>query len=126
MKNFFPVIGIIGVLLGGYFLMGDAAGRQGAAGELANIQSLFQGEEVVLEIAGSAFAPQRIEVKRGTTVTWVNNDATRHNAVADDGSFRTPLLPKGGRASVTFRAAGSFPYSCGPHPFMRGEIVVKE
>jgi len=80
-------------------------------------------EEITVEIVNMTFPPA-IQVRQGAKVTWVNRDATRHNVIADDWSFKTELIGRGESVSVTFPKKGEFPYYCGPHPFMRGTVEV--
>jgi plastocyanin len=70
------------------------------------------------------FSPASVTVAIGDTVTWRNTGDAPHNATADDGSFRTPDLNKGGSASHTFDQAGTFSYICTIHPQMKGTVRV--
>jgi plastocyanin len=70
------------------------------------------------------FSPSSVTVAVGDTVTWRNTGEAPHNATADDGSFRTPDLNKGGSASHTFDQAGTFSYICTIHPQMKGTVRV--
>lgn len=69
------------------------------------------------------FAPASITVNVGDTVTWTNSDTAPHNAVANDGSFKTSDLKKGGSGSATISAAGTHAYICTIHPSMKGTVV---
>jgi len=73
----------------------------------------------------TAYSPNPVTITRGSTVTWVNNDSTTHDQVADGGAFNTGNVAPGAQASVTFQNAGSFPYHCGVHPNMVATIVVQ-
>ena len=79
------------------------------------------------------YDPDPANVAVGTTVTWINDDATLHTVVsgnpttgetADFGSSST-FLSKGKTISHTFDTAGTFDYYCTLHPFMIGQVVVK-
>jgi len=70
------------------------------------------------------FSPTSVSVAVGDTVTWRNTGQAPHNAVADDGSFRTPDLNQGESASETFTNAGTFSYICTIHPQMKGTVRV--
>jgi plastocyanin len=48
-----------------------------------------------------------------------------HTVTATDGRFDSGNIEPGERRSLTFSRAGTFPFHCTPHPFMRGEIVVR-
>lgn len=69
--------------------------------------------------------PATTTVQAGDTVTWTNSSGATHTATADDGSFDTGNIADGASGSVTFAAAGSFPYHCAIHASMTGTIVVE-
>lgn len=73
----------------------------------------------------TAYSPNPLNITRGTTVTWINNDTSTHDQIADGGAFATGIVEVGGRASVTFQTAGAFPYHCGRHPGMVATINVQ-
>ncbi|HWK88361.1 MAG TPA: cupredoxin family copper-binding protein, partial [Longimicrobium sp.] len=72
-----------------------------------------------------AFAPPRIEITAGTTVTWTNNDPLAHSVTAADGGFDSGLIQPGASWSRTFTAPGTYDYHCTPHPFMKGVVIVR-
>lgn len=73
------------------------------------------------------YQPGRIQVKTGTTVTWVNEDEIFHTVTAEkkEGSFDAPLDGKGKSFSFTFFQPGIYTYYCDRHEHMRGEIEVR-
>jgi len=76
-------------------------------------------------IKNMAFSPADLRISAGDTVTWVNEDNSRHSAWDDNGNaFDTGLLSRGESASLTFNGAGSFSYRCRPHSRMRGTITI--
>ena len=84
------------------------------------------GKEVVMK--DITFQPETVDVAKGDTVTWKNDDSVNHDVTADDDSFSSG--DAGGMASGdtfehTFDKAGSFKYVCTVHPGMEGEVVVK-
>jgi len=74
-------------------------------------------------IENFAFSPATITVKAGTTVTWTNRDSAAHTVKSD--SFTSPSLNQGETYSYTFNDTGSFAYTCGVHPAMKGTVVVE-
>lgn len=76
-----------------------------------------------VNIQNFAFSPSSLTIKKGTTVTWTNNDATPHQIKS--GTFNSVLLSKGQSYSFTFDNAGTFDYSCLPHPSMTAKIIVE-
>ena len=73
-----------------------------------------------------AFAPAKLTVPAGSTVTWTNRDEEPHTVVANDGSFRSPGMGSQATFSFTFAKAGTFDYVCSIHPFMRATVVVTQ
>jgi plastocyanin len=59
----------------------------------------------------------------GTKVTWYNTGTQPHTATSP-GNFNTGIIPPGGSASVVMNQVGTIKYSCIPHPWMIGEIIV--
>ncbi|MGH7500876.1 MAG: cupredoxin domain-containing protein [Longimicrobiales bacterium] len=93
-------------------------GRETTQGEAA-----ATGSEIVMQ--NLAYGTTTLEIQRGTTVTWINRDNVQHTVTSDDGTFDSGLVDGGARWSHTFNEAGSFPYHCTPHPFMRARIIVR-
>ncbi|HEV7887189.1 MAG TPA: plastocyanin/azurin family copper-binding protein [Acidimicrobiales bacterium] len=87
------------------------------------------------------FRPERLKVKAGTVVTWINDDdithtvtsGTREYAPGDtgqvtathkDGQFDLPLEAAGKKSSFTFAKPGTFHYFCDRHPGMEANVEV--
>lgn len=87
-------------------------------------------KEVEVAIHDLSYSPAVVKVKKGTKVTWVNQDNVGHNVVADDAPDTggipksAPLMGRGQSVSVTFTRVGTFSYHCTPHAFMRGSVQV--
>ena len=73
-------------------------------------------------ISNFAFQPDNITVAKGGTVTWTNNDATAHTVKFEDS--QSAALQKDATYNKTFDTVGTFDYSCGIHPSMKGKVVV--
>jgi plastocyanin len=71
------------------------------------------------------FRPGRLVVTPGTTIIWTNAGQVAHTVTAEDGSFDSGLIESGQRRALLFSQPGTFPFHCTPHPFMRGEVVVR-
>jgi plastocyanin len=72
-----------------------------------------------------AFRPASIEIAAGTTVEWANEDPLAHSVTSPDGAFDSGLIESGRSWRRTFTTPGTYRYTCTPHPFMRGVIVVR-
>jgi len=82
------------------------------------------GSEFAVVMESFAFTPAELTVPVGATVTWTNRHGARHDVVAADGTFTSPLFAEGETFSFTFTAPGEYPYICTIHPGMEGTIIV--
>jgi plastocyanin len=75
------------------------------------------------------FHPERLTIKAGTTVTWINRDPVFHTVTSDTNVFQSGMLAVGQAYSYTFDQPGTYPYyskkSGGPGgEGMSGVIIV--
>src|SRR5215472_3842011 len=82
-------------------------------------------EDTMVKIDNFTFAPQKLTVKAGTTITWVNEDDIPHTVVATTLAFRSKALDTDDKFTFTFSTPGTFEYFCSLHPHMTGTIVVE-
>jgi plastocyanin len=82
-------------------------------------------EDTAVKIENFTFAPQRVTVKAGTTVTWINDDDTPHTVSSATKAFKSKALDTDDKFSFTFMTAGVYEYFCSLHPHMTGTIVVE-
>ena len=89
-------------------------------------QALAQTMEV--GIKDYKFEPAELKIKAGTTVKWVNNEKrTTHSVLfTGPGGFESERFFPGESWQRAFDKPGVYPYSCGPHPEMKGMIEVGE
>jgi amicyanin len=79
----------------------------------------------VVKIENFTFDQQRITIKVGTTVTWVNDDDIPHTATSTNKLFNSKVLDTNDKFSFTFTTPGTYEYFCALHPHMKGSIVVE-
>lgn len=110
-------------------------------GKKAPKVDLTNEARVTIDIKDYKYSKPNIKIKKGTTVTWTNQDAVEHNAMKEhDNSshahdapkkevvkpdiFAGPLLARGESYSFTFNEIGEIDYHCAPHPYMTGTVTV--
>ena len=69
------------------------------------------------------FSPATIEIKKGDTVEWTNDDITPHTATS--ATFDSAAIAPEASWRHTFNDAGNFPYTCTFHPDMKAAVIVK-
>ena len=99
-----------------------------AAGVVVPARASGSAPVVEVEIVGYLFVPASLTVKRGTTVRWTNKERRTTHSVLFLGptGFESERFFPGESWQRNFDKPGEYPYSCGPHPQMKGMIVVTE
>ena len=74
------------------------------------------------------YDPAELKVRAGTTVKWTNNEKrTSHSILfTGPGGFESERIFPGESWQRVFDKPGSYPYTCGPHPEMKGRVEVTE
>ena len=76
-----------------------------------------------VSIKNMKFDPPHLEVKKGDTVEWRNDDITPHTATS--ASFDSGSIDPEESWRHTFTNAGHFSYACTFHPDMKAALTVK-
>jgi plastocyanin len=76
-----------------------------------------------VSIKNMKFNPPNLEVKKGDTVEWRNDDITPHTATSS--SFDSGSINPEESWRHTFNNTGSFSYACTFHPDMKAALTVK-
>jgi plastocyanin len=97
------------------------AGLLAAMGPLSAVAA----QDTQVQIDNFTFAPQRVTVKAGTTVTWINDDDIPHTIASSTKLFKSKALDTKDQFSFTFSTPGVYEYFCSLHPHMTGAIVVE-
>jgi plastocyanin len=80
-----------------------------------------------IEIKDFMFNPQKITVKSGDKITWVNRDEEPHTVVSVGKKFpKSSGLDTDQEYSIIAGAPGTYEYFCSVHPKMTGTIVVEK
>ena len=75
-------------------------------------------------VGGFQWGP--VSAKVGDVITWTNSDSADHRVGLDDGSCTMSgnIAGSGGKASLVFSVAGTYPFHCTLHPSMKGTITI--
>lgn len=88
--------------------------------------SVLAQQTVEVGVADYRYQPAEVRIKAGDTVRWVNNEKrTSHSILFPDenGLESTRIFP-GEAWERKFVKPGRYPYTCGPHPEMKGAVLV--
>ncbi len=97
-----------------------------AIGAAAITTRSFAAQQALeVHAAGNAYAPPSLMVPTGTAIRFVNDDAEIHTVTRLGGGFDSGLMFSGGESIHVFDTPGVYQYTCLPHPFMVGTIVVE-
>ena len=89
------------------------------------------GQAPAVVMKDISFKPQELSVKKGTTVTWTNEDSVGHDVKSTGGpgpkytSGAAGGLAKGDTFKHAFTKPGTYDYVCTVHPNMSGFVIVK-
>ncbi len=83
-------------------------------------------DTVEVVIQDYKYVPAALKITVGTTVKWLNNEKrTTHSILfTGPGGFESERIFPGESWQRTFDRPGSYSYTCGPHPEMKGQIEV--
>lgn len=79
-----------------------------------------------VDIRDDDYEPGGLRVSVGDRVRWVNRDGVTHTVSANDDSFDSGPMHRGGAFAHTFVEPGTYRYSCDLHLEMSGAVVVRE
>lgn len=100
-----------------------------ASGLLVLVSFFVLAEQTVeISIEKYTFTPQEVSIRVGDSVKWVNHEKrTSHSVVfPQEGGRESERLFPDESWQRRFAEPGRYPYHCGPHPEMKGLVVVTE
>lgn len=85
-------------------------------------------KEHVVEIYKMKYIPAEITIAPGDTVIWKNVEKRQyHNVWFKQFDTEEPdIFFPDESYQRSFDQEGSFPYECGPHPKMKGKVIVRK
>lgn len=90
--------------------------------------AVWAGQTAEVAIEGYRFLPAEVRIKAGDSVRWSNQEKrTSHSVLfpAEAGLESDRMFPQESWER-RFEKAGRYEYHCGPHPEMKGVVVVEE
>jgi len=72
------------------------------------------------------FLPEKVTVKVGEAVKWTNDEKRASHSIwfKGEGLPESERMFQGDSYERKFDKAGTYPYTCGPHPEMKGVVEV--
>lgn len=85
-----------------------------------------QARSADVQIENYRFAPAEVTVKVGEPVVWTNAEKRVSHSVlfTGPGGLESERMFPGERWERRFDKPGRYPYTCGPHPEMKGVVIV--
>ena len=95
---------------------------------IAGLPGPLLAQSVTVGIKDYKYDPPEVRIKAGTAVMWINHEKRASHSVlfAGPGGFESDRIFPGESWQRVFDRPGSYAYSCGPHPEMKGKIEVTE
>lgn len=91
---------------------------------IRNASASNDGTVHVVEIRDFLFVPDRLEVKVGDRITWVNRDIVPHTATALDDSWDSGELGRDEEWQTTVEPGMTTAYFCRFHPMMKAMLRI--
>ena len=90
--------------------------------------SLFAGQTVEVGIEKYTYTPAEVTIRVGDTVKWINREKRTSQSILfpQEGGRESERLFPDESWQREFTRAGRYPYTCGPHPEMKGVVIVGE
>jgi plastocyanin len=90
---------------------------------LAGISAALAAE---VRIKDYKFVPEKVTVKAGETVKWTNDEKRASHSIwfKAEGLPESERMLNGDSWERKFDKPGTYPYTCGPHPEMKGVVEV--
>ena len=87
----------------------------------------FAGNQMIHQ-QGRVFGPENVTIKKGETLTFVNDDTVPHNIISTSkgNEFNLGSQPPGTSTDVTFKETGDVQVICAIHPRMKLMVKVTD
>ena len=128
---FLPILIIVGVL-------SVASDKSEISSEIEEIENSVDADVIMptkvsrpgCEEIDRCYIPSTVNIVKGETVTWLNEDSAFHSVTSGFYDEPTGLFDSGYMEylqsfSYTFDDSGVFDYYCTLHPWMKAQVVVE-
>jgi plastocyanin len=100
------------------------AGAWVIGGSVSAVSATLASKVYVVTIENMQFNPQKLTVRVGDRVQWVNKDLVPHTATADVKAFDSRSIAPNASWNFVAHHAGEYGYDCIFHPTMKGTLTV--
>ena len=92
---------------------------------MGNNSTNMTSAAITISIQNMTFNPNKITIKSGTNIQWVNNDNVQHQIASDTGAFQSNTLNPGDSYNFFFAKTGIYGYHDALNPIITGTIIVQ-
>jgi plastocyanin len=96
-------------------LVAQAMGVQLARPTVSTGPTSAAPQTVTVLMENFVFSPQKLTVKKGTTIVFVNRDVAKHTVTEDSGKFNSGNIDSGQSYTLKLDEPGTYPYYCAFH-----------
>jgi|SRR6185437_14989581 len=100
------------------------AGAWVIGGSVSAVSATLASKVYLVSIENMQFIPQKLTVRVGDRVQWVNKDLVPHTATADVKAFDSRSIAPNASWNFVAHHAGEYGYACTFHPTMKGTLTV--
>ncbi len=126
------IIIIIIIVAGVYLYYAQSSNRNVQTGmnnstnqSMGNNSTNMTSAATTISIQNMTFNPNKITIKSGTNIQWVNNDNVQHQIVSDSGAFQSTILNHGDSYNFFFDKTGIYGYHDALNSTVTGTIIVQ-
>lgn len=126
------IIIIIIIVAGVYLYYAQSSNRNVQTGmnnstnqSMGNNSTNMTSAATTISIQNMTFNPNKITIKSGTNIQWVNNDNVQHQIVSDSGAFQSTILNPGDSYNFFFDKTGIYGYHDALNSTVTGTIIVQ-
>jgi plastocyanin len=100
------------------------AGMWVIGGLVSAVSATPASKVYVVTIENMQFTPQKLTVRVGDRVEWLNKDLVPHTATADAKAFDSRSIAPNASWKFVAHHTGEYGYDCSFHPTMKGTLTV--